>query len=255
MSAIGRNTIYNLAGFAIPLALFVVTIPAYIHLIGAARFGVLSIVWLVLGLFGMLDLGLGRAVTQKIASLREGSAVDRRAALGTALASNIIIGGAGMVLMAGLAWFIFAHGMKLDPWLRDEAMAVVPLMAIGVPVVTTIGILGGALQGREQFLTVNRITITSAALFQLLPLGVALLFGPTLWPLVFVSIGAHLSAVWMLWRKCRREFDGVTLSHWRREDMGTMLRYGGWGTVAALVSMVVQYTDRFLIGAFVGPVC
>ncbi|MGD9665002.1 MAG: oligosaccharide flippase family protein [Novosphingobium sp.] len=254
MSAIGRNTIYNLAGFAVPLALFVVSIPLYIHLIGAARFGVLSIVWLVLGLFGMLDFGIGRAATQKIASLRGGSADERRAALGTALASNVVIGGAGVLLMAGVAYGIFAHGMKLEPWLRAEAMPIIPLMAIGVPVVTTIGILSGALQGRERFLATNRITIANAALFQMVPLGVAWLFGPTLWPLVLAAICARLVAVWMLWRACQREFDGVRLRHWRQDNLLEMLRYGGWVMGAAVIGIIVLYTDRFLIGALVGPI-
>ena len=254
MSAIGRNTIYNLAGLGIPLLLFIVTIPLYIHLIGAARFGVLSIVWLVLGLFGMLDLGLGRAATQKIAKLKHGSAEDRRGALGTALVSNAAIGTAGALIMLGAGYYLFAHGMKLEPRLRAEAIPVVPLMAIGVPVVTSIGILTGALQGRERFFVTNRIAITNAALFQLLPIGVAWVLGPTLWPLVLAALCARLLAVVALWLECRREFGGVSLRHWSRDDMVAMLRYGGWVTGAAVIGIVLVFSDRFIIGAALGAV-
>lgn len=253
MSAIGRNTLYNLAGLFIPLVLFVVTIPLYIRAIGEARYGVLAIVWLVLGLFGMLDLGLGRAATQKIASLAGGSADERRAALDTALVANIAIGAVGALFTLGATWFVIAHGMKLDPWLRAEALPVVPMIALGVPVVTTIGILSGALQGRERFLAVNRITIINGALFQILPLIVAWTVGPRLGWVVLAALLARVAAVLMLGRECRREF-GTGRMAFRRAETIAMLRYGGWVTIAAALGMVVLFTDRFVIGAIIGSV-
>ncbi|ANU07145.1 oligosaccharide flippase family protein [Paraurantiacibacter namhicola] len=254
MSTIGRNAAYNLAGFGVPLVLFFLTIPLYIGLIGTARYGVLAIVWLVLGLFGMMDLGLGRAATQRVAALRDAAPEDRLRALGTALASNFVIGLLGALLMGGAAWYIFAHGMKLDPWLRQEALPLVPLMAMAVPMMTTLNILSGALQGRERFFITNRITITNAALFQLMPLAVAWLVGPTLVWLVVAALAARLLAALLLWRACRKEFGSGALARWDRKDMRSMLGYGGWVSVSGLVGMALVFSDRFLIGALVGAV-
>jgi len=254
VSTVGRNTIYNLAGLGIPLVLFVATIPAYIALIGPARYGVLAIVWLVLGLFGMTDLGLGRAATQKIAALRDGRPEERRAALGSALAANLAIGAVGAVIMLVAAGYLFSRSLNLEPWLRAEALPLIPLMAAGVPLITTLGILSGALQGRERFFLTNRITIVNSALFQLAPLAVAVILGPTLWPLVVSALCARLVAVLLLWRECKKEFGPHPLKDARRQEMTAMLRYGGWITGAGLFGTVLVFSDRLLIGSLIGAV-
>lgn len=254
MNAIGRNSIYNLIGTILPLALFILTIPAYISLIGAARYGVLAIAWLVVGVFGMLDLGLGRAATQKIASLRESSSEDRRAALSTALVANIAIGSVGAALMLAGASYMFGSAMTLEDWLRAEAVQLVPLMAIGVPIVTTLGILNGALLGRERFLESNKVHVINSSLFQLLPLAVAWLHGPHLFPLVAVSLLARLVGVWQLWSHCRREFGTGLFGLFRRNDFLPMLRYGGWVTVSGLVGTALVFSDRAFIGSVLGAV-
>lgn len=255
MSSIGRNTLYNLAGYAVPLVLFLATIPAYIHFIGADRYGVLAIVWLIYGGFGMLDLGLGRAATQRIAALRDADPAERRAMLDVALSTNVVIGAVGAILTGLVGWFTFAIGMKLDPSLRTEALEVVPLMALGLPIITTLGILSGALQARERFLITNRITITNSALFQLLPLVVAWLVAPTLWLVVLAALAARMTAVVLLLRECRREFGPRSAGRPRRPgEAWDMLRYGGWVTLSSLGGLINGFSDRLLIGALIGPV-
>jgi len=254
MSAVGRHTLYNLAGSGIPLVLFVVTIPLYIAEIGPARYGVLAVVWLVLGLFGVMDLGLGRAATQQIATLRDAGDEERRSVLGSALIGNAIVGAVGALIMTGFAWLVFAEGMQLESWLRAEALPLVPLMALAVPVATSFGILSGALQGRERFFVVNRIAITNSALFQLLPLGVAWMFGPQLFWLVVAALSARVIAVLLLWRECRLEFGSGWLASSYRGRLAAMLRYGGWVTVTGIVGMVLVFSDRLIIGSIIGAV-
>ena len=64
---LARNTIWNLVGEGAPLLVGVVAIPILIHALGTARFGILMIVWMLIGYLGLFDLGMGRALTNPVA--------------------------------------------------------------------------------------------------------------------------------------------------------------------------------------------
>lgn len=252
--SIGKNTAYNLVGFIIPTVLGLATVPAYIHLIGPARYGVLSLVWLILGYFGLFDLGLGRATTQRIAELRDASRAERAKAFHTALVTNLAIGVVGCLILWAAAYIIFSRVVSLAPDLRAEAVSATPLVALALPIATTLGVLSGALMGREKFLLTNRISATSTTLFQILPLFVAWRIGVDLRMLVTASLLARGFAVFSLWRACGREFALDEPVAWDRAQLMRLLRYGSWMTLSSMTIPFLAFTDRFLIGSILGPV-
>ena len=65
-----RNTAYNVAGLGLPLLAALVCIPYLIAQLGAERFGILTLIWAVVSYFGIFDLGMARALTQRLAALR-----------------------------------------------------------------------------------------------------------------------------------------------------------------------------------------
>src|SRR5580658_10957366 len=96
--SISRNTTVNIAGQVIPTVVSLLVIPRYLHAIGQERYGVLLIVWALLGYFGLFDLGLNRAVAQRVAELRDDATGARGRVVWTAL---LLVGGLSVV--GGLA--------------------------------------------------------------------------------------------------------------------------------------------------------
>ena len=68
------NFAINLFAPLVRAAIALVTIPIYVRHVGDARYGVISILWILLGYFGFLDLGLTRAATQRASEAPRGVA-------------------------------------------------------------------------------------------------------------------------------------------------------------------------------------
>jgi O-antigen/teichoic acid export membrane protein len=250
--SIGRFTSYNILGSAVPLVLTFVTVPLYIHLVGLERVGILSLAWLLLGYFGLFDLGLGKATAFRIAAQRDAPPADRAATLWGALIVNVGMGIIGGLVLWVAAHIYFAHYFKVDEALRPEILAAVPLLALSVPVATLTGVLSGALQGREKFLATNVISAVTTILFQLLPLGVALLWGPSLTGLLTAALLSRAVALIALWRICAEEFTSGHSVKTERDTVVALLRYGGWVSLNGLIGPILVILDRFAIGNVLG---
>ena len=243
---------FNLLGAIIPLGVSLVTIPIYLGLIGEARYGVLAIAWLLLGYFGLFDLGLGRATAQRIAALRGSTAAERAQTFWTALVLNVGLGVMGGLLIWPATAYFFGQVFKVDESLRPEIQTAVPWLILAVPIATLSGVLTGALQGRERFLELNLISVSSTVLFQLLPLAVARFWEVDLAVLLPAALCARLFTLLVLFIRCRRHIFQGYPARFARAQAGPLLRFGGWVTVTAFVGPMMVILDRFIIGALVG---
>jgi O-antigen/teichoic acid export membrane protein len=69
---------WNLAGLSLPLLVAALTVPHLVEVLGKEKFGLLALAWGLIGYAGVLDLGIGRAVTQLVSRLRASPARRRR---------------------------------------------------------------------------------------------------------------------------------------------------------------------------------
>jgi len=246
-----RHTTFNLIGLGAPLLVAIVTIPPLIAALGPARFGLLTMVWAVVSYFGLFDLGLGRALTQQLSlAIARGEDDTVGPLIGTA---TLLMGLLGLV--AGVAMAIGAPlGVDLIKNVPDrgEAIRSVYAMAFAMPAIILTSGFRGILEARSAFGIVNMIR---------LPLGLFTFLGPlaVVWyghasldvitlVLAFgriVGCVAHAIYAWRILPPAHRHF---SVGMAEVKQLGAS---GGWLTVSNIISPIMGYVDRFVIGAVV----
>lgn len=248
-----RNTAYNLLGSIVPMAVGVVTVPAYLRLIGDARYGVLALVWLFLGYFGLFDPGITRAALFHIAKLGDPEQqTERENVFWTALAINLCFGLIGGLVFYFAARPFFMSTFKMPENMRAEVIASLPWLAASVPLSIATGVLGGAMQARESFGSFNFINACNAFATQIVPLAVAYWHGPDLkWLIASVLISRAVGSIPnLLVLKYALPF-GVG-GGFQRRLVGTLFSYGGWVTISNLINPILTTMDRMVIGSVIG---
>ncbi len=228
----------------------IASIPIYLRLIGNDRYGVLAIVWLFLGYFGLFDPGLTRAALYHIARLvREEDAAEREGVFWTALLVNMgfgILGGAVLYLVARP---FFMSTFKMPESMRHEVIQSLPWLAASIPVSIFTAILGGALQARERFAKYNVIYAFNALLAQLVPLGVAYWHGPDLNWLIPAVILSRMVGTVPSFLALRTALPLGAGGRFDKKMLKPLFSYGGWVTVSNLINPILGSMDRMLIGS------
>lgn len=249
-----RNTIINLLGTLVPMGVSLVTVPLFLEQIGEARYGVLAIVWLLLGYFGMFDMGISRATTNHIARLRAAPEGEREQVFWTAAGLNTLFGLVGGVLLYAIATPLVTYTFKMPGPMRIEVLSCLPWLALSIPLATVSGVFSGTLEGYEQFGTLNIIEATGEVLFRVIPLAVAYIHGPGLRWLIISALLVRAAFLIPLFVKSAR---AVPL-RWKIRPAKVWIRplfeYGGWVTVNSVLKPLFGSLDRFLVGAGVGAV-
>ncbi|MFH1139867.1 MAG: flippase [Pseudomonadota bacterium] len=249
--SIRKNTVYNLCGHILPLIFALTTLPMYIKLIGEERYGVLSLVLLFFGYFGLLDLGLGRATAQKIAEMHNACIEEREEVFWTALISNFGLGLFFGILICPIAYSVIGSNIENTVTFRNEILLTIPLFVIALPLTTISSVLKGALQGREQFLSLNIVTTIGSGLFQFFPLVAAILFEPTLSYLILSLLIAKGINIVILFCFCKKYLELKNFSFKKRTAL-MLLEFGGWITISSIISPLLTTIDRIMIGSMLG---
>lgn len=253
MNKIRVNFLFNVGGTVLPLAAALVTIPIYILHIGAARYGVLSVVWILLGYFGFLDFGLSRASANALSRLGTAGPAERVPVLVTSLYLNLALGTAGGLALYFASEFLLNRFANMSGDLGRETMAAMPWIAAMLPVALVSAVGAGAMESRERFLAVNLFQTVSGVLGQVAPVVCAMLISPSLAvviPAAFLTRLASTAGILIYVFRAERPVD---LRRFDRGRVRELLGYGAWVSVTGMISPLLATFDQVLIGAVLGP--
>jgi len=251
---IGRNTLVNLVGLGLPLAVAFFAVPPLVVGLGDARFGLLTLIWAIVSYFGLLDLGLGRALTRAVAAA---DAEERSGSVPTMVSAAVVLMGAiglagGLLLLGSGPLLLRQMEGNSDPVETTRALVA---LSVAVPAIVVTAGLRGVMEARGAFVTLNVIRVPFGIVTFAGPLAVLLAIGPRLdaiaWVLAGFRIIGMLVHAWFAWRLIRADLNGRPI---RLEfgEIPAMLRIGSWMTLSNIVSPFMGYVDRFMIGAMIG---
>ena len=249
---LGRNTAWNLFGQVLPAAAAVFTVPILIQGLGTERFGVLTLIWLVVGYFSIFDLGLGRALTQLLSErLGHDDHQSVPALVWTALGLMGCLGVVGTAVAVVAAPSV-QHALKAPIALGPETLSALYLLALSIPLVVSTAGLRGVLEARQRFDLANIVKLASGVFTYVGPV-VTLAFSHSLVAITLVLVAGRL-ATWAAYLiMCLHELPELRHKFaFDRTYTRPLLRFGGWMTVSNLVGPFLVYLDRFLIATLIG---
>ena len=250
--AISRNAVINLAGQILPLLAGIVSIPLLIKGLGTDRFGVLTLAWMVIGYFSLFDLGLGRALTQIISKrLGKVDATELSCLVWTALIIMLIMGMVGAFIAGCSSPFLVSNVFNMPDQLRNESLYSFLILSLSIPVVIISSALVGILTAYQRFDLITSVRVPLGVSNFVAPLLV-LQFSHSLVPsTVLLALCRFFSCV-VQYYMCLRVMPALrTEARFMPETIKPLLRFGGWMTVSNVISPLMVYLDRFVIGAIV----
>ena len=247
------NTGWNLLATLLPLFAALLAMPWLAQQLGTERFGLLALAWVLIGYFGLFEFGLGRALTRFVAERANGAAAAELPGLcstATALAALAGVLGAAAVALAanwGDVWTT-----RVPAALQTEVGNGLFIVALGIPPTVGTAAFRGLLEGLQRFKLLTAIRVPAGVLLFVAPC-LSAVYSPRLdWALASIVLTRWLvllahavpsgRAIRMSWQLVRR--------FW----VAPLLRMGGWLTVSNIVSPVIVYADRFVIGGLLSAV-
>lgn len=247
-----KNIGINVAGQVAPLVVAAFAIPRLVHALGVDRFGILTLIWVVVGYFSIFDFGLGRALTKGIS---EKLGKEHHHEIPQIIANGLVMMLA-LGCFGGLVLFLvcegFADRLHLASISSQELRKITLGVAVSIPAVVLATGLRGVLEAYQKFGVVNLVRVPLGIWTYLAPMLVVSYSNDLFWVVVALLIGRWLTSLLFIpfvistqtWKSSQT---GLSM-----KVMAGLFKFGGWLTVSNVVSPLMTYLDRFVVGAVLG---
>ncbi len=248
-----KNVGINFFGLVLPTFVSLVTVPSYIRLLGVERYGVIALVWTLIGYFSILDLGMSMAAQNHISKALASKDSDECARVfWSATWLNLVTGIVGGLIIYFGAFLYTAYFSKVSPALQHEVYMALPWLAVAIPIAN----VSWSVWRRHRLAPNAGVYNTNQTLgtfaFQLLPLGVAWWMGPSLQNVLAAAVVARLFAALLLGRSALKV---LNLRRILPPQLGVakgLFNFGGWMLITSVAFMVADSLDKVFLGTSLG---
>lgn len=237
---------------AAPLGVAFFSIPILINKLGIEIFGVLTLIWLIIGYLSFLEFGVGRAITSKVSKYK---IIESKKFIGEIVGTGFFI-----TLLAGvfgaLTLFFFseplaAKWLKIDSIYVESAKKSFIFASMAIPATVLNAVANGTLEAYENFRIINIIKFFQGVLNYLIPLLFVVLFNAKIYDIVLALVVLrYVFLVFSLLAVNKVvEFEYLKFS---KPMVFEILTFGYWVTISNVVASIMINADRFLISGILG---
>ena len=243
------SALWNLVGRIGPILIALAATPVLVRDLGVARWGVFTIALSLVGMFGILDLGLSRAMTRSV-SERIGAG-DEASAASVVRTGLVAVAGFGVAggLVGALAMTLWVrHGLDIDPSTQREVLLSFYVLSAMAPFVILSSAMWGVIGAYQKFRAANLLNIPLQFLYYLGPLAV-LQAWDSLIGVVLVLLLCRIVFTLIYWRLCLRIMPALRSARPSLSELRPLLHLGSWMSVSNITWPILMYADRFLIAS------
>ncbi|MDD3151178.1 MAG: flippase [Candidatus Gastranaerophilales bacterium] len=247
-----KNSLWTLLGNFIPLLSALFSIPFLIKGLGNEKFGILTLIWAIIGYSTLFDFGLSRALTHIIAKkIGENQIHEIKSICQTAIIAVIVLGIIASFLLFGFTDIFISNVIKPSENLISEAKTTFILLIFSIPIMLLTVSFRGILEAYQEFAVINKIKIPMGVYTFLAPLGVLFFTNNLIFVVLALILGRiinFLVFVFAIRKNLAGFFKNIVFD---KNKIKPLISFGGWMTVSNIISPLFLTMDRFFIASFI----
>lgn len=253
-----RNISWNFLGYALPVLVAILMIPVLLRHTGLERFGVLSLIIVIIGSITIFDFGITRSVTN---SVRKYLDEQNAPSMLTVIKTGWFIITVVILLVSVLFWveskWIALHLFNVTTQeIRDEVSGAMEIIAFSLPFVIAQTVFVGVMEAFGAFKKISIGKAPFSVLMYLVPVIISFYTPSLFWLTLSLCVLRCIMAV-AFYAMMSSEIRKVTPASvfsvpMTKEITLELVKYGGWISVGNIIAPIILYIDRFFVASIVG---
>jgi len=243
-----KFTGWNLFGLCAPMAVAFFALPPLRGRMGEDIYGAFMFLLTVINYLSILDLGLGRAVTQSMSARIASRKIEELPAIfWTAMGMMLAFALIGMAVFFPLIPSIVCKWSRIPVGLQADAAYTLFAAGLGTPFLVLAACLVGVLEAHQKFKLINIIRLPMQTYTFLGPLAVALVSHSLLAPVVALLAGKAVECA-VYFAACLWEVPVLRQSvGFQRKLVRQLFVLGGWMSVSSIAMLVLNQINSALM--------
>jgi O-antigen/teichoic acid export membrane protein len=237
-----KNTVINALAFVIPGLIFIPAAAFLSRTLGVEQFGLLLLMYSIMGYSGIFDAGMTRAVIRKIAQSK--SIINEQCVMGTSIVAVLLLSIIPTALL-----FIFAKNIVQWLSVSEEHVNVgiqsIQLLSLIVPFYLFSAVAFAYLEGKEQFLKLSIFRATTGSVLAGAP-ALMVYYDGTLTDAVIGMFAARILTTIVAFVSLNQALRIKDLK-FSRKMLIDLVSFGGWISLSNIISPLMAYMDRFFL--------